>query len=102
MTVNSVPAEPAPIVTGLVTVAASVLFDVSVTAAPPAGAVVVSVTVPVRGLPPIMESAETFTLASAAAAGGGLSGLVLLPPHCAKTAPHSARSIAAANRILTP
>jgi hypothetical protein len=63
-TVNVPVVDPAPIVTLAGTTAAALLLD-SATAAPPAGAGSVNVTVPVEALPPMTELGFKEMVASA-------------------------------------
>ena len=69
LTVNVLELDPAATTTLEGTVAVAVLELVSVTAAPPAGAVAVSVALPCEGLPPVTEEGERLIEASAAESG---------------------------------
>ena len=80
VTANVFVVAPAATVTETGTVAALPLLLVSVTTAPPAGAALVSVTVPVLPALPVTAVGLTLTPSRAAAAGFTVSVAVLTTP----------------------
>src|SRR5262245_34145768 len=76
-TVNVALVAPAPTVTLAGTVAMAVLLLDSVTTAPPAGAALVSVTVPCEALPPVMLAGFNVRVDRLAGGGGGGTGFTV-------------------------